>query len=427
MRASWWLWLLALVPAVAGVVSISFGSGDLRSSGLMVGVSVSLGLVAVLLLLRAPWRARDGLSRWISLVPPLLLGMVSLLGLSEGLPEFFQARGLFVSVESVGPVAVVHYEGSLLIVGNDAAGGSAWVSVDGSGWTEASDDELTELVVADAVVHGSSIVVVGQSAEAEVVALVTEDGSSFEESARFANSDHGTVPQAAASFLDGLVLISDIYGNDVEFYASNDARSWAASQPTPVFDDGESARDIACNEQACVGVGLLDATYRQDLDTNTGVAWVSTTGDDYQPVDYEFTTETLDAVASNSSGFLTVANDQNGMGSAWHSIDGTDWKPVTGPFTDMAVDGVASVDASFIVFGSDPATGALMVWTSEDTTEWEEAVVATGLPPDSQIRSIISTDGGLVAIGIHSATFDTLIWVSPNGTDWQQTRALQAR
>jgi hypothetical protein len=393
----------------------------------MAGVSVTFGLVGVLLLLSAPWRGRDGVGRWSSLVPPLLLGLVSLLGLSEGLPEFFQARRLFVDVDSVGPVAVVEHEGTLVMVGNDTTGGFAWASEDGSDWTSVSADVLGELEIVDATVYGSSVVVVGQSLEAEAVVLVSEDGATFVESGRFANSEYGTIPQAAAGFVNSLIVISDIYGNDVEFYTSADARSWTAGQPSPVFDDGENARDIACSDQACVGVGFVDATYRQDLDTNTGVAWVSPSGGDYEPVDYHFTAETLDAVAWNSPGFLVVADGPNGMGLAWHSTDGTDWNSVVGPFTDMTVDGVEAVGASFVVVGRDPTTGTLVVWTSENLTEWSEAVVETGLPEGTRIRSITNTQTGLVAVGIDSANFDTLVWTSPNGNEWQQTTTLAAR
>ena len=72
-----------------------------------------------------------------------------------------------------------------LIVGNDAAGvvspGFLW---DGSDWTEATDDELTELVVADAVVHGSCrLSWSANPPRLKSLPLVTEDGSSFEESA----------------------------------------------------------------------------------------------------------------------------------------------------------------------------------------------------------------------------------------------------
>ena len=421
MRIRWWWWVLALVPAAAGVVSVAFGAGDLRSSGLMAGVSVSLGLVAVLLLLRAPWRRRDGAARWFSVVPPLLLGLVSLLGLSEGLPEFFQARGLFLDVEAVGPVAVVEDEGTLLVVGNGTEGGFAWTSDDGSDWTSISADVFAELEVADAAVYGSSIVVVGQSAEAEAVVLVTEDGAAFEESGRFTNSEYGTIPQAAAGFADGLVVISDIYGNDIEFHTSSDGRSWAAAHPSPVFDDGESARDIVCSDQVCVGVGFVDATYRQDLDTNTGVAWVSTSGDNYQSVDFDFNTESLDAIAWNPSGFLIVANSPNGRGLAWHSTDSTNWNPISGPFTEMTVDGVQAIDTTYMVFGRSPTAGTLVVWTSRNLTDWEEAVVATSQPEGSQIRSIANTQTGLVAVGIDGGTFDILIWNSADGTDWQLT------
>jgi hypothetical protein len=43
---------------------------------------------------------------------------------------------------------------------------------------------------------------------------------------------------------------------------------------------------------------------RSELKASTGVAWVNASGDEFQPVDHEFNTVTLDAVAWNPSGFL---------------------------------------------------------------------------------------------------------------------------
>lgn len=427
METRWW-WVLALSPAAAGVASIASGaSGDMRSSGLMAGVSVSIGLVAILLLARAPWRGKRGLGRGLSPLPALLLGAVSLLGLSEGLPEFLQARGLFISVDSVGPMAVLDHDGRLVLFGNDTAGGFVWASEDGSSWSIVEVEVLTELeVIADATVFDSSIVVLGQTG-ADAVVLISADGEVFEESGRFSNSAHGTNPTAVAGFEDGLVAITNIYGNDVEFYASNDTRSWTPGQPSPIFDDGEEARDIACSDEVCVGVGFLDATYRPELDADTGVAWVSSSGDSFQRVDHDFDTGSLDAIAWNRRGFMVVATSPDGVGSVWQSSDGIEWLPVSGPFTEMIVDGIEALDASYVVFGREPVTGAVIVWMSEDTTGWREAVVATGLPEASQVRSLTSTLSGLVAVGIDGETLDVLVWTSPDGGDWQETAVLSAR
>ncbi|MGD2044416.1 MAG: hypothetical protein PVJ28_12260 [Acidimicrobiia bacterium] len=286
---------------------------------------------------------------------------------------------------------------------------------------------MTELDIADGAVYGSAVVVIGQSAEAEGVVMVSEDGRPFEESGRFANSEYGTIPQAVDRFVGGFVVISEIYGNDVEFYASNDARSWVAGQPSPVFDDGESARDIACSDQVCVGVGFLDSTYRQDLEANTGAAWISSSGGDYQAVDYNFDTESLDAVAWNGAGFVVAGTNSDGTGSAWHSTEGTGWTPVSGPFTKMTVDGVVAFDGAYFVYGRTPTTGAVMIWTSETTTDWSETVVATGLPEGSKIRAISGTQNGFVTAGIDGATHDILVWTSPNGNEWQQTATLPPR
>lgn len=429
MKTPWWWWVLALAPAVAGVVSLSLDpGGDFRSSGLMAGVVASIGLVAILRLLKAPWRGRQGFRRWVSVVPGLLLGIVSLLGLSSGLPEFFEARGLFIDVDSVGPVKVLAHADTAVIVGNDRAGGFIWISEDGSNWTLIDDEALAEYELVDGITSGPSTVVIGRSADpSEGVVLVSEDGRLYEETGRFSNREWGTAPDAAALFRGGLVVISEIYGNDVEFHTSNDYRTWIPAQPSPVFDDGESGRDIACSEEVCVGVGFYDATYRPGLDANAGAAWVSTTGDEFQPVDLEFNSNTLDAVAWNPSGFVVVANNISDGGVAWHTADGMEWRPVSGPFNEMTVDGVDAVATAHLVFGHNPISGELIIWRSEDATNWTETVVAADLPEGSELRSVAGTQSGLIAVGINAETLDTLVWTSPDGNSWQQIAVMNPR
>ena len=353
--------------------------------------------------------------------------MTSLLGLSAGLPEFLQARGLFVEVDSVGPVNVLAHDDVTVIVGNDREGGFIWVSRDGSSWTLIDDEAVAELELVDGIANGPSIVLVGRAAEAEGVVLVSEDGRIFEERGRFRNSRHGTAPVGAALFGGGLVVMSDIIGNDVEFHLSDANQTWTPAQPSPVFDDGEGARDIACSEEVCVGVGFLDATYRPERDADAGVAWVSTSGDDFQQVAYEFSTSTLDAVAWSPSGFLVVANDASDNGVVWHSTDGREWRPVSGPFNEMTVDGVEAVANAHLAFGHNPASGDLVIWRSEDASNWSETVVAAALPEGSELRSVASTPSGLIAVGINAETLDTLVWTSPNGNSWRQTAVKSAR
>jgi hypothetical protein len=305
-------------------------------------------------------------------------------------------------------------------------GGFIGISENGSNWTLIDVEALAELELVDGSTNGPSTVVVGRSEDpSEGVVLVSEDGRLFEERGRFSNSEYGTAPDAAALFRGGLVVISDIVGNDVEFYLSDNYQTWAPGQPLPVFDDGESARDIACSEEVCVGVGFLEATYRPELDADAGVVWVSTTGDDFKPVAYEFNTNTLDAVAWNPSGFLVVANSTSGSGVVWHSTDGTEWRPVSGPFNEMTVDGVEAVAAAHIVFGHNPISGELIIWSFEGATDWSESVVAADLPEGSELRSVASTQTGLIVVGINAETLDTLVWTSTNRNTWEQT-AVQA-
>lgn len=429
MTTRWWWWPLAAVPALAGAVSLALEVGDFRSSGLIAGVSISIGLAAITLLLRAPWRGRRGIGRLLPVVPPLLLGMISLVGLSEGLPEFFQARGLFIDVESVGPIKVVIHDGAVVVVGSDTEGSFVWVSGDGSEWSIIDDSTLAELELVDALVANGSVVVLGRSTETDAagVVLVSEDGRTYEERGRFSNSEFGTIPQAMAPFGDGLVVISDIYGNDIEFYSSHDTRSWMAGQPSPMFDDGESARDIACSSELCIGVGFYDASYRPELEANAGAAWTVSSRNDFQPVDYHFNAGRLDAIAWNTSGFVAVADSDADRGLAWHSSDGVEWRPLPGPFSEMVIDGVEATDAALVVFGRNPISGDLMLWSSEDNVNWSAAVVGMGFPAGSRLRSVASTENGLIAVGINAETFDPLVWTSSGGNGWQEGTVLPAR
>lgn len=329
-------------------------------------------------------------------------------------------------MDSMGPVQVLAHDDAVVIVGNDREGSVIWISEDGSNWTLI--EELDEMELVDGITSGPSIVVVGESSDpSEGVVLVSEDGRIYEETGRFRNSEHGIAPTAISAFRGGLIALSEIYGNDVEFHASNDYRTWTPAQPSPIFDDGESARDIACSEEVCVGVGFFDATYRRELDANAGAAWVSTTGDDFQPVTHDFNSKTLDAIAWNPSGFLVVTNDASDNGVAWHSTDGANWRPVSGPFDQMTVDGVEAVATAYIVFGHDPISGELFIWRSQDATNWSETVVAADLPEGSELRSIANTRTGLIAVGINAETLDTLVWTSPTGSSWRQTAVITTR
>ncbi len=427
VKIRWFWWVLAATPAVAGVLSLEvFGAGNFRSSGLVAGISVSLGLLAVLLLLRRPWRGRRGASRWLSVIPGLVLGLVALAGLNEGLPEFLEARGLFVDVDAVGPRAVAHFDDGYVVVSNDANGGFVWFSADGTDWLRVDDPVLDDLELRDVIAVEGGLVAVGEQADpTEAVILSSSDGLVWVLAGRFGNGEYGTAPWAISQMETALIVISDIYGNDVEFYRSTDMSSWVIGEPAPVFDDGEGGSDIACSHRLCIAVGSHDATYRSDLESNAGVAWVSTTGGTYTLVEHDFQTEQLEAVAAAAVGFVAVGNNPDGHGVAWNSQDGHNWTEVTGPFNEMTVDGVAADDTSFTIFGRDLASGAIVVWTSADRGRWDQETLPGDFPEASQVRSISYNQDTRIAVGIASDTLDTIIWISTNGQFWQHIATLE--
>lgn len=425
MKVPWIWWALAAVPALVGVVSLQLGVGDFRSSGLVLGISMSLGLVAILLLSTRPWSPRVGVSKWRAPVPGLILGLVALLGLSEGLPEFLQARGLFLDVDSQGPRAMVGFNGGIVLAGDDGEGGLLWLSDDGTSWSQIEHPVFEGVLLRDLLVVDDGLLALGEGSDpSEAVVLSSADGTQWQAVERFGNSDHGTVPRSISKSASTLVVIADIVGNDVEFYRSVGSSSWAVSEPTPLFDDGENGRDIACSESLCVGVGFHDATYRDEIDSNTGVAWVGTTGTDYRLVDHDFDSENLEAIAWANSGFVAVGNTPTNVGVAWISQDGESWTSLSGSFNQMTITGVTATPDGYMIFGLNPETSGLVVWASTTGDDWSEEIISNELAEGSQIRTIVDQDGTRIAAGIASDTLDTFIWTSTNNRPWRHAATI---
>ena len=419
MNIRWYWWALALVPALSGFVSMDvFGVGNFRSSGFVASVGITFGLLAVLVFFRKPWRSSTRILRWLGSLSFVLLGFVSLIGLTEGIPEFLQARGLFVDVDAYGPRAVVAKNEGFVVVGNDREGGVAWHSQDGVDWSRVSDIPAFEgLEMADAIVVEGQIVAIGRSGEARV--LTSSGGRVWELTGRFNNREWGTSPNAIALLRNDLVAVTDIYGNDVEFFMSADLVTWNAVEPRPAFDDGEAGYDVACNSEVCVVVGMHDASYRSELDEDTGVVWASSGGDRWELVSHDFDAERFNAVASNATGFLIVGNDSENLGVAWASSDGEQWNRVaTRDFDQFTLDGVAPVDSGWAIFGTDQTTNSILVWTSPDGNLWQRTVVDQALPSGSRIRALSTSRGIWVAAGIDTTEATAVVWISTDGQHW---------
>lgn len=345
--------------------------------------------------------------------------------MSEGLPEFLQARGLFLDVDSQGPRALVGFDGGYVLAGDDGEGGLLWLSDDGASWSRVEHPAFDGVLLRDLLVIEDGLLVVGEGANpSEAVVLYSADGTQWQVAARFGNSDHGTVPRAISRSASTLVVIADTVGNDVEFYRGVDASSWTVSEPTSVFDDGENGMDIACSESLCIGVGFHDATYRDEIDTNTGVAWISTTATSYQLVDHGFDSEQMEAVAWANPGFVAVGNTAANVGVAWISDDGESWTRLTASFNQMSITGVTATPDRYMIFGHNPETSELVVWTSTTGGEWSEEIISDELAEGSQIRTIVDQSGTRIAAGIASDSLNTFIWTSTDNQPWQHTTTL---
>jgi hypothetical protein len=416
--------VLAFVPALAGFVSIEvFEVGNNRSSGLVASVGITFGLLAVLVFLRKPWRGSTLLSRWLGSLLVVLLGFVSLAGLAGGVPEFLQARGLFVDLDSYGPRAVVATNGVFVVVADEQQGGVVWYSEDGVDWSRVPDDPIfDDLEMADAIdVEGRIVAIGAPSDTGEALVLTSSDGRVWELTGRFENEEFGTSPHAIAQSSDGVVAITSTIFNDVEFFTSAHLAIWAAVEPRPVLDDGEEGVDVACNPESCVAVGNHIATYRLGLDVDTGVVWTSTSGDRWELISHDFDTALFTAVGANSNGFLIVGNDREERGVVWASPDGRQWNKVPATdFDEFTLDGATGVDSGWVIFGTDQTTNSILVWTSPDANRWQTTVIDNTLPRGSRIRAVSTSLGTWVAAGIDTTEGTAVVWTSTDSENWDR-------
>jgi hypothetical protein len=421
-RVRWYWWVLALLPAVVGYTSLQLEIGDLRSSGFVPGVGVTIGILAVLLLVQRPWRGSTGLKRLVLVLPVVMMGLIGIVGLALGLPEFFQKQfGWFLGPDTYGARAVVAIDEVFVVVGDDLEDGLVWYSADGVNWSRANDAELLGLEMRDAIVADGDVVAFAQPSEGgEAMVLTSVDGKTWSLRARFGNEQYGTSPHAIAQWQDEFVGVTAIYGNDVEFFYGDSVTSWRSVEPSPVFDDGEDALDVACSPQVCVAVGeRYDPNAFMSSDTGAMV-WTSTNGQRWDLVDHSMGIATLVAVAAANDAFVVVGNEED-HAVVWTSLNGRDWSQLDGrSFGSSRMDGVVDVDGGFVAFGRDTETGALVVWKSETGAEWKRSTVDEGLLPDSMLRSVAANGETWVAVGIDTDLQTAAIWVSDDGDSWER-------
>ncbi len=432
MRVRWYVWVAAFLPAVAGGVSLVLDdTGDFRSSGLMAGVGVTLGVLAVLLGLLRPWRTRSGRSKLGSIAGVGLLGIAALAGIAGGVPELLQARfGWFVSPDAYGPRSVVGVDGGFVAVGNDRDGGVIWFSSDGSSWSRVSAAPLTGLEMRDLVVADDALVAIGApSGSDQGVVLSSPDGQTWEVAARFGGGgEFGVYPIALALLDRELVVVTDTYGNDTAFFHGPDAETLRLSLPAPEHDDGDFVLSVACTSSSCVAVGgQTDIGVFTESSAGPAI-WRSTDGAQWTLTGGGLGTAELSAVAARDEGFVVVGNNSDqGHGVVWTSPDGDEWTQVDGAvFQNAVIDGAVNLDHGLMAFGRDLETSAIVVWSSPDAMQWERTVVDSTAPVGSQIRSIAGRRPLIVAMGIDVASKSTAVWISTDGQVWNRLPADEA-
>jgi hypothetical protein len=424
----WSVWVVVAIPALVGLVSLAIGSGDLRASGLMAGVALTIVGGATVVLVRGRWRDARGVRRLVRLVPIVAAGLVGVLGLAAGVPEFAQARfGWFVPADAYGARAVVATGGTFVVIGDEREGVVVLRSGDGRTWSKTDDvPGLEDLHIADAVATADGIVAIGQPVDGDVAHVVTSrDGQTWQATAQFGPEvGFGIAPSAIAAARRGFVALAGIYGNDAAFFHSPDGRKWSAGTPSPVFDDHEDAHDVACSSAGCVAVGERFTSRGISGGTRRAVSWTSSSeGDPWVQADGVFGEATVAAVTTSDDVFLAGGHDPTrDRAVLWTSPTGHAWTPVGADqhFDSAAIDGVTDLDGTLIAFGRDHHSGAIVVWTSDDASRWRRSTVEDGTAAESRIRAVAAHGGTTVAVGIDAADNSTAIWASDDLRSWRR-------
>lgn len=428
MSFRWYVWLLVLIPALFGFVSLTLEVGDMRSSGFLAGLALTIGGLAILLLVKGRWRAVRGVRRMFALAPAAALGGIAVLGLAIGVPEFAQAQfGWFMEPDAYGPRAIVVRDGTFVVVGDERPGAVILRSHDGRSWSRVGDASVLEgLQMRDALVTDAGIVAVGQPSDDAVGQVLTSpDAMTWHAASRFGpGSGFGIAPIAVAASDDGLIAVGSTYGNDAAFFHSADGQTWTTSVPAPVFDDGESPIDVACAATVCVTVGERYTTGSLVGGTRRAITWTSSDGEPWVLSDGVFGTAMVTAVTTFDDGFVASGYD-DGLHRAmlWTSPNGRIWTPVDDQpgFHRAQMDGLTNLGGTVVAFGRDLDTDAIVVWTSDGTSRWQRSTVDDNATTGSRIRAITTDGDTTAAVGVDTAHHATAVWTSEDMRIWRKT------
>jgi hypothetical protein len=263
-------------------------------------------------------------------------------------------------------------------------------------------------------------------------AWVTGDGTTWTQrsgSGAFGIDNHRFVAQG---FSDdgqgGLVVVGNSIGNsstDVSASAwhSTDGNSWA-----PMDVQGGKGQEM---------VGGVAARPGALVAAGNGVAWLSTDerswsaqilpgasapGGSYTPR----------AVGTWSGGFVIIGL-WNGAGptrsTAWYSATGADWKQAKTSLTGFDTRGIAGVNGRIVAGGIDLSTdapGLAASWSSEDGNTWTKTTAPSDIATIA-MDGLVKVGNGLVAYGAPAAATSTsasaapateAVWVTDDGKDW---------
>lgn len=400
----------------------------MRSSGFVAGVALSIGGLAILVLLRGRWRTVRGVRRMISFAPIVALGVTAALGLLVGVPEFVQVQfGWFDEPDAYGPRAIVVLDGTFVVVGDERQGAVILRSHDGRSWSRAGHASVLDgLQMSDVLVTDAGILAVGQPADDAVGQVLTSpDAMTWREVSRFGpGSGFGIAPVAVAALDDGLVAVGSTYGNDAAFFHSADGRTWATGAPAPMFDDGEDAIDVACAPTVCVTVGERYTTGGLVGGTRRAITWTSSNGEPWVLSDGVFGTATVTAVTTFGDDFVASGyDDELHHAVLWTSPNGRVWTRMGDQpdFHRAQMDGITNLGATVVAFGRDLDTNAIVIWTSDGTSGWQRSTVDDNAASGSRIRAITTDGNTTAAVGVDTAHDGTAVWTSEDTRRWRKT------
>lgn len=405
-------WLVVSTPALVGVVSFVLSpNDDLRSSGLLAGVALSIVFAGVLLAVRRPWRARSGAAAWAARVGVVVVVVVGLVGLVEGVPSLLRERfGLLVSADDRGLYAVASLDGGFVAVGHPETG-AAWTSPDGVTWTPVPLPASVDGLELRALAHlaGTLWVVAQDETSAGVLTEVPGLDQDWVAGGRFVHTDHDQEPNAAAALDGQLVTFGSTFSNDVAFFRGDPHTTLVLTGPEPVGDRGHEAEDLGCSDDGCVAVGSHWEP--------AAAFWHTTDGRDWDRAQLDRDAVSATGVIATADGWLAVGHALDGSAVTWQSSDGRSWEQYPALAVNEAeFDGVTVNGDVVTAYGRNTASDQVAMWTLAGDS-WTQTEFTS--PAGSRIRDVASHDGTIAAVGVRGDTLQAATWVSTAGSPFQ--------